>query len=116
MHHCPGQGLLKGLEVGGTAGRTLTSQHVPGRSSLALKFRARGQRAGVTGHPESCGKGRQAVPPAPLCQVCWAVLSQSCWVWPLIGGPRLGGHQREFVAGWSGLEWRGWQAVSWAGG
>ena len=62
MHHCPGQGLLKGLEAGGMAGRTLTSQHVPGGSSLALKFRAGGQQAGVTGHPESCGKGRQAVP------------------------------------------------------
>ena len=75
------------------AGRTLTSQRVPGRSSLALKFRARGQQAGVTGHPESCGKGRQAMLLAPLCQVFRAVLSQSCWVWPLTGGPRMGSHQ-----------------------
>ena len=40
------------------------------------------------------------MPLAPLCQVCRAVLSQSCWVWPVTGDARIGGgHQREFVPG-----------------
>lgn len=107
----------EGLEAGGTPGRALSSQWVPGRSRPRLRLQCQGPAGwGTQGASQrALESGGWQCPTAPLWQAYQAVLSQSGWVWPVGGGPRMEGSSARVCAGLTGLGPRACQTESWAG-